>query len=337
MLFDIHQASETLEKHYRRKLQGKGNVEISDIADIEGGLSNYMYSFRLEYDEGTGRCSENLILRVGKDEASLRREFLALKKLYPTSIPVPKVHDMGKAIPGFSFIIMEKIEGQVMFNAMDQMTEAEREELWKQFSRMLADINTLDWRSIGFDFLYPPEGEYGYINGQISALREWCKGLEIHRLIPILDWLEANKQPSDHYVLLHSDYHPGNVLVNEGKIAAVVDWESVAIGDAAYDVCWPPLFLRAINLPDEERSIATEMFLGSYREMTGRELRNFDFYLIVKAVFFLFLILAVKTHGIDELELKPEMEMLMHPEFNLLGACIEIVEKSTGIDIPTGG
>ena len=336
-MFSIHQANETLEKYYRGNLQGKEHFRISDLTYIGEGISNYMYSFHLEYVESAERHSESLILRVGKNEASLHREFQALKKLYPTPIPVPKVYDMGEAIPGFSFIIMEKVEGQVMSSAMNWITDAERDDLWKQFSRTLAAINMLDWRSIGFGFLDPPDVEYAYINRQISMLREWCKSLEIHCLFPILDWLEANKQPSDHYVLLHGDYHPGNVIVNKGKIAAIVDWEDVSIGDAAYDVCWPPLFLRAINLPDEARIIATEMFLESYSGMTGRELRNFDFYLIIKAVLFLFFILAVKTHGIDKLELKTEMEILMHPEFKLLGCCIDIVKESTGIDIFTGG
>ncbi len=333
MLFGIRQASETLKRYYRRKLQGKGNAEISDIADIEGGISNYMYSFRLEYDEGTGRHSENLILRVGRDEAAVRREFQALKKLYPTSIPVPKVYDMGEESPGFSFIIMEKIEGQNMFNALDSMTEeAEETELWKQYSRILADINTLDWRSMGFDFLDPPEGEYGYINRWLSGLREWCKGKGLG-LDQILDWLEANKPPSDHYVLLHSDYHPGNVMVNKGEIAAIVDWEGVAIGDAAYDVCWPPLLFRVLGPSDEWRSSSTETFLGYYREMTGQELQNFDFYLVLKAAFFLFMILGMKIHGTEELGMKMEAETLVSPEVGLLGACIGVVKEKAGIDL----
>ncbi len=333
-LFSIGQASETLKRYYGRELQGKENVGISDIADIEGGISNYMYSFRLEYDEGRGRYSENLILRVGRDEAAVRREFQALQKLYPTSIPVPKVYDIGEDIPGFSFIIMEKIEGQTMFNALDSMTEeAERAELWKQFSRILADINTLDWRSIGFDFLDPPEGEYGYINWWLSMLRELCKSLEIDCLNPIPDWLEANKLPSDHYVLLHGDYHPLNAMVNKGEIAAIVDWEGVSIGDAASDVCWPPLLFRAVDPSDEWHSSSTEMFLGHYREMTGRELQNFDFYQILKAAFVLVIILAMKIHGTEELGMKTEAEILTHPDSGLLGACIEVVKEKTGIDI----
>ncbi len=355
-MFSIGQASETLERYYRRKLQGKENVGISDIADIEGGISNYMYSFRLEYDEGTGRHSENLILRAS-NKGQLRKEFQVLQKLYPTCIPVPKVYDMGEEIPGFSFIIMEKIEGQTMgkvmlniaiartisSNAAESMTDAEIAELFKdaeiaemlkQLSRILADINTLDWRSIGFDFLDPPEGEYGYINRRLSRLRERYKSLEIDCLNPILDWLEANKLPSDHYVLLHNDYHPLNVMVNKGEIAAIVDWEGVSIGDVAHDVCWPPLFFRMIDPSDEWRSSSTETFLGYYREMTGRELQNFDFYLVLKAAKSLFHILSIKIHGTEELGMKTEAEILVRRnEFDLLGCFIEVVKEKTGIDI----
>lgn len=333
-IFSIGQANETLKRYYRRKLQGKENVGVFDIVDIVGGLSNYMYSFRLEYNEGTGRHSENLILRASRNKAGLRREFQVLQKLYPTSIPVPKVYDMGEEIPGFSFIIMEKIEGQTMFNALESMTEAEETELWKQFSRTLADINMLNWRSIGFDFLDPPEGKYDYINRQLSWLWEQHKEWGIGCLNPILDWLEANKPPSDHYVLLHSDFHPLNVMVNKGEIAAVVDWEDVSIGDAAHDVCWPPLLFRAIDASDEWHSSLTETFLEHYGEMTERELQNFDFYLILKAAFFLFCIMAMKIHGTEELGMKAEADILTRPdEFDLLGASIGVVKEKTGVDI----
>ncbi len=333
-MFSIGQASETLKRYYGRKLQGKENVGISDIASIAGGISNYMYSYRLEYDEGTGRHSENLILRASRDKGQLRREFQVLQKLCPTSIPVPKVYGIGEEIPGFSFIIMEKIEGQSMFNALESMTEeAEVTELWRQFSRILADINTLDWRSIGFDFLDPPEGEYDYINWQLSRLREWCKGFGIDCLNPILDWLEANKPPSDHYVLLHGDFHPGNAMVNKGEIAAIVDWDGASIGDAASDVCWPPLLFGVTDPSDEWGSSLTETFLGHYREMTGRELQNFDFYLVLKAVSFLFFILRMKIHGTENSGMKAEAEILVGPELGLLGRCTEVIKEKTGIDI----
>jgi aminoglycoside phosphotransferase (APT) family kinase protein len=37
-------------------------------------------------------------------------------------------------------------------------------------------------------------------------------------------------------VLLHGDYWHGNVIRNDGLIAAVIDWEDVAVGDPLADV-----------------------------------------------------------------------------------------------------
>jgi aminoglycoside phosphotransferase (APT) family kinase protein len=37
------------------------------------------------------------------------------------------------------------------------------------------------------------------------------------------------------YVWTHSDLHPGNLLVRGGKLAAVIDWGSLILGDPAID------------------------------------------------------------------------------------------------------
>jgi len=328
-LFGIRQAQKALKKHYQKKLQGAGKFGISDLAYIGSGISNYMYSFRLKH-AGSG---ENLILRTSQNRDGLNREFRALEKLYPTSIPVPKVHDMGEEIPGFSFIIMEKVEGMEMYNALFSWPDAEKEKLIGQFARTLADINMLDWKGMEFDFLDPPEGEYGFIDRWLSRLREWCRQLQIHRLNPILDWLDANKPPSDYYVLLHEDYHPGNIIVNDGKIAAIVDWEGVSIGDPAYDVCWPLLLFRAFDPSDQWCNFVIDKFLNDYQEATGRELKNFDFYQVLKAAFFLFIITAVRVHGIKDLGLKAEVESIVYSDLSLRDCCIKIVKEKSGIDI----
>lgn len=41
-------------------------------------------------------------------------------------------------------------------------------------------------------------------------------------------------------VWMHADLHPGNVLVRDGQLAAVLDWGGLALGDPALDclVAW---------------------------------------------------------------------------------------------------
>lgn len=50
-------------------------------------------------------------------------------------------------------------------------------------------------------------------------------------------WLESVAAPIDvNEVWLHGDLHPSNVIVSEGRLAAVVDWGDVCIGDPATDL-----------------------------------------------------------------------------------------------------
>jgi len=299
MKLDTQRIEEALRKYYGKKLRGAESIGISDVKQMVQGIGHKMYSFHLEYVEKAKTYSENLLLRMGNNEETLNREYRVLGKLNSTSIPVPKVYNMGKDMLGSSFIIMEKVEGQDMVERiMGGMTESDLEELWWQFLKILADIHMLDWERAGLGFLGPPVGEYGFIDLALSQAREWSKSVESFDLTPVLDWLDDHKPPSDHYVLLHGDYHVKNVLVQNGKIVAVVDWERVSIGDPALDVAQVPFFLKMNNVPSERLDVLVDTFLKHYQKITGRELRNLDYYQVVKAAERLFLFLLIPV--VDE-------------------------------------
>ena len=72
--------------------------------------------------------------------------------------------------------------------------------------------------------------------------------------------------PDERY-LVHADYGFGNVLVQDGKITAVLDWANAAYGDFMYDVAWLTIGYPQHDVPG--------MFRGFYREK-GRQVPNFD-------------------------------------------------------------
>ena len=236
---------------------------------------------------------KNLILRMSVGRGSKLGEFQVLRKLYPTSVPVPKVYDVGEDMLGSGFIIMEEMQGQNMLQFMDGIIEGGQAQLWRQYSTILANIHMLDWEEAGFGllpFLEPPQGKYGYIDGYLSRFRKslrwqkWIEDRETYNANSVIDWLEENKPASDHYVLLHGDYYPNNAMVYEGEITAIVDWDGVAIGDAAYDLCQILLVSMTKDPSDEWSSKLTDSFLEHYEEVTGRALSNLDFYLIIRAI-----------------------------------------------------
>ena len=56
-----------------------------------------------------------------------------------------------------------------------------------------------------------------------------------------LAWLKANRPTPERLTVVHGDYRTGNLLVNGGKIAGVLDWEMVHLGDPMEDVAWVSL------------------------------------------------------------------------------------------------
>jgi len=326
-LSDEDRVQRALRKYYREKLRGKGNIRISDVRYIQAGIGNNMYSFHLEYMENAKNHDANLILRMSVDRGSELGEFQVLEKLYPTSVPVPKVYDVGEDMLGSGFIIMEEMQGQNMLRSMDGIIEGGQAQLWRQYSTILANIHMLDWEEAGFGllpFLDPPQGKYGYVDGYLSHFRKslrwqkWIGDRKTYSANRVIDWLEENKPASDHYVLMHGDYYLNNAMVYAGEITAIVDWDGIAIGDAAYDLSQILLVSMIKDPSDEWYSKLTDSFLEHYEEVTGKALSNLDFYLIIRAIG------TLNSH-------------LEHPHIHAecwhtaIGTCIRVIEKKTGI------
>lgn len=317
---DIDQVQKALEEYYRKKFQDAKYSEISEVKHITAGMGNRMYSFLLECVREDRKFRKNLILRMNESKQGKLKEFRTLEKLNSTSIPTPKVYDAGEDMLGYAFIIMEKMKGRNMLEFMDSIIEDEQSELWEQFSRALAEIHMLDWAKAGLGFLDPPEGRYGYADALLNMFDEWSESMKIHDLRSILDWLSENKPPSSHYVLLHGDYYPGNILIHEGMISGIVDWEGVHIGEAAFDVCEVPFVLRTSYPPGERFESLADSFLEYYRKITGDGLENLDFYLALKSVFFLFIFLS-------RTDVEGEWRN------TVIQSCCTIIEEKTGIRV----
>jgi aminoglycoside phosphotransferase (APT) family kinase protein len=73
--------------------------------------------------------------------------------------------------------------------------------------------------------------------------------------------------------LVHIDYWPGNILWDQGRITAVVDWEEAAYGDPGIDVayCRMELVLSGMGQVADE-------FLQAYEAERGQSVANLAFW-----------------------------------------------------------
>jgi aminoglycoside phosphotransferase (APT) family kinase protein len=80
------------------------------------------------------------------------------------------------------------------------------------------------------------------VDRQIEFLKRAARAAEVEReplLNAVFDWLDTNKCAAKQICLCWGDARLGNMLYADGKIAAVLDWDLVHLGDPEGDVgCW---------------------------------------------------------------------------------------------------
>lgn len=84
----------------------------------------------------------------------------------------------------------------------------------------------------------------------------------------LFDWLEANVPADDAPVrVLHNDYGPHNILVEQDEVTAVLDWEVPRIGDPAEDLSF---FIQCAG-----SAIDGEAAFALYQELSGNPISRF--------------------------------------------------------------
>jgi aminoglycoside phosphotransferase (APT) family kinase protein len=83
-------------------------------------------------------------------------------------------------------------------------------------------------------------------------------------------------KPEDH--LVHADYWPGNTLWKDDRLVAIVDWEEPRLGEPTYDIATVVQDSAYFGIDVEDAVVR------HHRQMSGRILRDFDFWRMVNAL-----------------------------------------------------
>ena len=182
------------------------------------------------------------------------------------------------------FYVMEKVEGMVHQWSLSQTAfdpdfrlipeERERESLGRDFIRNIALIHQADWRKLGLSFLGDPGPGEGSSLSQVLYWEEVISkaGFRNHPVVAYAtNWLKDNLVSNDRVTIVHGDYRTGNYITRDGRIAAVIDWEMVHLGDPIEDISYiigsawrsaRPLSWVSHLMPQEE-------FFARYEEESG--------------------------------------------------------------------
>jgi aminoglycoside phosphotransferase (APT) family kinase protein len=175
--------------------------------------------------------------------------------------------------------------------------------------------------------------------GQLRHFQPYVADPALTHLEPGVTWLLEN-QPSERGVLsvCHGDFHPGNVMVDDGEVTGVLDWPGAQLADPEYDVA-VSLVLMAVAGPSLAKDVpadAFEAFATSYVEAYSRR-RALDpgrlrYYRAYRAIRAFIRGTAARTPGV-EAELLPR-DQYPWAEEGALHRLAGVIKETTGIDQP---
>ncbi len=158
-----------------------------------------------------------------------------MAELHEQGLPVPAVIATSEdaVVDGRPFVLMEAVHG----DRVEQAIEAGSTPL--QLASSAVDVLRrfqavpCEKTGIGDEDPMPLEGEIS----RWTWLMERAPA-ELTGQAPRLAQLLVERQPQPRKpVLVHGDYHFGNMLFSSGRVAAVVDWEIAQLGQPLLDLC----------------------------------------------------------------------------------------------------
>jgi aminoglycoside phosphotransferase (APT) family kinase protein len=254
-------------------------LQVTAYDRVLGGFGNQTWAVTVQ-----DAASDNQQLIVRKKECVLliqhrdyllEREFYLVRTLNAMGFPAPKPLWLANDAVGADapFYVMERLPGKPpgsFLGGAGKLPEA----LVMEWAELLAKLHSFPLESFD-DFIRKfdspnllTETMEQNFRRNIAGWRTYIKEvphLPSSTLIYLFDWLERNiPNDSSKPVLTHGDFGIHNMLVHEGHVSAVLDWEATAFGSPALDLGYVK--------PVVEQHMDWQRFLGHYEKCSGRSI-----------------------------------------------------------------
>ncbi|TMF11365.1 MAG: DUF1679 domain-containing protein [Chloroflexi bacterium] len=248
------------EERIRNDLAAQIKQPVRAVRAIPEGHSGFTYWVDLEGRRGVLRLPPPGARIAGP--ADIPRQARIMAALHAQGLPVPAIvaTSSDPVVDGRPFVLMEAINGERVEGAIAAGSDPLRlassaVDVLRRFQAVPCE-NT----GIGGEDPMPLEGEVARWTWLMDRAPS-----ELTGQAPRLAALLVERQPIPRSpVLVHGDYHFGNMLFDGGRVAAVVDWEIAQLGQPLLDLC-------CISL--------SHVSADSVREMYGADPDNYRWYL----------------------------------------------------------
>jgi aminoglycoside phosphotransferase (APT) family kinase protein len=242
--------------HLRTAGGAPGLTYAETPVPVSGGFETAIYRFRLA--DPPPALTGPLILRLLRpfsDPVRVRLEAAVQNALADLGYAAPRVAvvEPDPSVLGGAFMVMACIQGRPLGQGIDGLVAgggiagtlrlvADAPRTLERMVRLWADsqaaLNALPAAPV----LAAIEAaglkrDMVTVDGRLAGLGRAIDRLGLTGLQPGHDWLVAHRPPAPAVLsVCHGDFHPLNILADGDRVAGVIDWGNVMVGDAALDV-----------------------------------------------------------------------------------------------------
>lgn len=227
---------------YLRAQTGRSDLAVSSATELPGGRSKRTFIIQTK---GAPQLPARCVLRLDRPAALLdtraAEEFDLLARLHELGgIPVPRplLAETDSTVLGGSFVLVDLVRGS---RAGEFFPDAcplpgGMPAICRQLAAILGRLHSAEAWDVVLGDKHPPDVNF---EAKVAALPEEAAGagLASAELAAASAWLTANlDQAGSPPSLRHGDIGLHNLLVDDGNITGLLDWELAGAGPAAADL-----------------------------------------------------------------------------------------------------
>lgn len=210
-------------------------------------------------EANVGGSPRRFVLRTGRavgveDSLPAQHEYEVLRAAACAGVRVPQPVAVcpDPSVTGAPFFLMDFVPGESRPWKLQRMPEvmAQGDVLLEQVGAELARLQTVTPETQPLPALKPAPRDAA--REQIAEMRAYLDGHDrAHVAVEYaLRWLERNAPSPAPPVLCHGDFRFGNIMVAEGRVTAILDWELSRWGDPHEDLGWFCMGFFRFGRPD---------------------------------------------------------------------------------------
>lgn len=237
------------------------NFQIKDILGYPHAGNDVFYLSGFKND---GKEVKGFLKVERQKSADIEREVTVIKRLDLSIVPI--IIDCSFENP--KYILTEEKEGMRLSHILENDNNIKILDYMQEYGELLANIHKVNMEKIPVkkrDFRLPHKF---YVNYELEYIEKYL--------------LEAKFEENKGFI--HGDCHYANILWDNNKVSALLDYELSGYGSREYDLAWA-LILRPgqkFLKTNEERTA----FLIAYNKHHDFSKEAFEYYMVLFGIYF---------------------------------------------------